>query len=600
MAKQTTRSPFRTTPGSYEAPVEGIVDYGAFQRGFDSSFIVPQPVEEEIDPLVFEKQNATYVKTEDVPTDEMVFNTNIADKVNNGIASYTKGINERLNQLASGGKPNQQAVNNEIQNYANFKQQINNFQGFNAAILDAEEIIDRRLTKNIAFATDGSGKSISVLDFYNRKNQDKNSYTNISSSLNENDRLMVSLNSNGFKVNLNNLSAENASDFYIARSDLNASLKEFESTPEGKATNINGGHRVTSTTESTYDLASGDRQQTGTTTTGAIREDVYSEINTASENYGELLISKEYNHQYNSLYVDILFGTDNEKNFDNQVSGGYIDAFKDGKFVASNGVGYSFEQFKNEFFKKDGSIPSSVKDELVKQYGSDYYKINSGSGHHIDGGSGHAKRVDDVVSKTKSTKDKPAGGSGLSFNFGGVGVDETLYNAISETDKYGRSDDVAGTLFFTKNLPTGDNQSPTFDQEMLISVNPSASGTKAKQVIFDLNKGDQRLGPKFIVYDFGYSMAQDASKVYLNKKGEVVEKGSEGAIEVIPKTAQEYVQSRFSTKADQKKYSKTINDVYDTRKKNYAKKQQAIRDWMANNPNRTREEAEAAYAISQN
>ena len=47
MAKQTTRSPFRTTPGSYEAPVEGIVDYGAFQRGFDSSFIVPQPEEKE-------------------------------------------------------------------------------------------------------------------------------------------------------------------------------------------------------------------------------------------------------------------------------------------------------------------------------------------------------------------------------------------------------------------------------------------------------------------------------------------------------------------------------------------------------------------------
>ena len=53
------------------------------------------------------------------------------------------------------------------------------------------------------------------------------------------------------------------------------------------------------------------------------------------------------------LYVDILFGTSNEKNFDNQVSGGYIDAFKDGKFVASDGTGYSFEQFKNEFFKKD-------------------------------------------------------------------------------------------------------------------------------------------------------------------------------------------------------------------------------------------------------
>jgi len=35
MAKQTTTSPFRTVAGSYEAPVEGIVDYGAFGRGFE-------------------------------------------------------------------------------------------------------------------------------------------------------------------------------------------------------------------------------------------------------------------------------------------------------------------------------------------------------------------------------------------------------------------------------------------------------------------------------------------------------------------------------------------------------------------------------------
>ena len=595
MAKQTTRSPFRTTPGSYEAPVEGIVDYGAFQRGFDSSFIVPQP-EEQIDPLVYEKQNAIYVKNEDVTTDDMVFNTNIADQVNNGIAVYTKKINGRLNELASGGKPNQQAVNNEIQNYGNFKQQITNFQGFNAAILDAEEIIDRRLTKNITFGKKSNGETISVLDFYNRKNQGENSYAGISSSLDRNDRLIVNLNSNGFEVNLNNLSAENASDFYIARSDLNGILKEFEATPEGKATNINSVHRSTTTAQSTYDLAGGDRQQTGTTTTGAIREDVYTEIDTASKNYGKSLTSKEYNHQYNSLYVDILFGTDNEKNFDNQVSGGYIDAFKDGKFVASDGTGYSFEQFKNEFFKKDGSIPSYVKDELVRQYGSDYYKINSGSGHHVDKGNGHAGRVDDVVTQKTSTENKIES-SGLSFNFGGVGVDETLYNAISETDKYGRSDDIAGTLFFTKNLTTGDNQNPTFDQQMLVSVNPSASGTGTKQVIFNLNKGKDGYDPKFIVYDFGYSMAQDAPKVYLDKEGEVVKKGSKGAIEVIPKTAQEYVQSRFSTKADQKKYSKTINDVYDTRKKNYAK-ENFIENYMSKN-NATRETAEAAYDIEQ-
>mgnify|MGYP003643675586 FL=1 len=43
MARQRTV----TTPGSYQAPVEGIVDYGAFQKGFDRSFSVPIKEEKE-------------------------------------------------------------------------------------------------------------------------------------------------------------------------------------------------------------------------------------------------------------------------------------------------------------------------------------------------------------------------------------------------------------------------------------------------------------------------------------------------------------------------------------------------------------------------
>jgi len=38
----TQRVPTRTVAGSYEAPVEGIVDYGAFQRGFESTFEMPK------------------------------------------------------------------------------------------------------------------------------------------------------------------------------------------------------------------------------------------------------------------------------------------------------------------------------------------------------------------------------------------------------------------------------------------------------------------------------------------------------------------------------------------------------------------------------
>ena len=612
----------RTTPGSYQAPVEGIVDYGAFQEGFASSFILPQPEEEEEkpEPIQYDKQNATYVKIDDAPDDGMVFNQNVADQVNDNIARITKETNLRLNELAGGGKTNQQAINNEYKDYANFKQQVNDFNIFNSEVLDKEVLMDKILTKNIPFAKNSSGEAISILEFYSPKNQGENNSTTLSSFKDKNDRLILSLNSNGYSVNLSDLNKDTAKNFYVERSDLNSILKEFEATPEGKPKTIGPSDRNVTTTLSTYDLIGGNREQTQTKKTSKILDSVYADIETASRNYGKLLTSQKYDSQYASLYVAILFGKDNEENFNNQVSGGYIDAFKDsegnitGKFVASNGIGYSFEQFKNEFFKKPTDpkdpdyIPSFVKDELVQQYGSDYHKINSGSGHHVDGGNGHAVKIDDIITKTTSTKDKAQGGSGLNLNFGGIGVDQALYNVVSETDKFGRSDDIAGTLFFTKDLPTGDNQSPRFDQEMLVSVNPSASGGKEKQVIFDLNKGSGR--PKFIVYDFGYSMAEDAPKVYLDREGNPVEKGSRGAIEVIPKTAQEYVQSRFSSKADQKKYSKTINDVYDARKKNFAKKQDYMRNWRRDNPSpqkvgeteedykiRLKREEEAAYRI---
>ena len=41
----TQRVPTRTVAGSYEAPVEGIVDYGAFSRGFESTFQEPEKQE---------------------------------------------------------------------------------------------------------------------------------------------------------------------------------------------------------------------------------------------------------------------------------------------------------------------------------------------------------------------------------------------------------------------------------------------------------------------------------------------------------------------------------------------------------------------------
>tara|TARA_R110001583_G_scaffold100015_1_gene245627 strand:- start:227 stop:2197 length:1971 start_codon:yes stop_codon:yes gene_type:complete len=50
-----------TTPGSYEKPVEGIVDYGAFQRGFDENFNM-----EDVEKAVAEKKQKFKEKTDKI------------------------------------------------------------------------------------------------------------------------------------------------------------------------------------------------------------------------------------------------------------------------------------------------------------------------------------------------------------------------------------------------------------------------------------------------------------------------------------------------------------------------------------------------------
>lgn len=50
-----------TTPGSYEKPVEGIVDYGAFQRGFDKNFNM-----EDVEKAVAEKKQKFKEKTDKI------------------------------------------------------------------------------------------------------------------------------------------------------------------------------------------------------------------------------------------------------------------------------------------------------------------------------------------------------------------------------------------------------------------------------------------------------------------------------------------------------------------------------------------------------
>tara|TARA_R110002073_G_scaffold292766_1_gene458130 strand:+ start:584 stop:880 length:297 start_codon:yes stop_codon:yes gene_type:complete len=79
-----------TTPGSYERPVEGIVDYSAFQKGFDENFNI-EDVEKAVvlKKIKFNKKVEEIFKQSDLATGsflddqgKIILNPNIDTKNN--------------------------------------------------------------------------------------------------------------------------------------------------------------------------------------------------------------------------------------------------------------------------------------------------------------------------------------------------------------------------------------------------------------------------------------------------------------------------------------------------------------------------------------
>jgi len=127
MARQRTV----TTPGSYQAPVEGIVDYGAFQKGFDRSFSVP--IKEEKEQEKVEQQTMDLYGGGvwgDNTVNPSLLNQKLTDKVksNSDIFANPKTTNEQKQglNLENTGFSSAIGTLGSLNNYYNNKEE-NNF-----------------------------------------------------------------------------------------------------------------------------------------------------------------------------------------------------------------------------------------------------------------------------------------------------------------------------------------------------------------------------------------------------------------------------------------------------------------------------------------
>lgn len=419
----------KTTPGSYEAPVQGIVDYGAFQRGFNSSFRIPQP-EEEKDPLEYVDPDGTYVTEQDRENDKggLYFGKNAVEALNNNQEVILLG--DKPNYVAAATNQDQQKINSLNKKFQAHSADVKNFQAASAIILENDEIIDRRLTQNIAFATNSNGQSISVLDFYGSELQNKGAWGyNISQ---KGSRTITQVGVNGYNRTLSGFNATNASKFFVTKVDLNSQLGEYTKTNRGKILSINSADYETDTRQTTTKGAS--TATTTTTTTNKLRPKVLEQIETKAQGFAQEFFSKKDNDAKASLYADILYGEDNLTNYNEKKSGGFIEGYDGGVFTSKiakdedgNPAKFTFEQFSN------GEVPDPVKNELIRDYLVNYNKINASYGAFTDPNlNNHAVKTSDLKDSKKAIAPDDDQIGSFSINFGGTKLDDDLLKRTRE------------------------------------------------------------------------------------------------------------------------------------------------------------------------
>lgn len=386
----------RTTPGSYEAPVQGVVDYGAFSRGFNSAFIVPQP-EEEKDPLAYDDPSGAYVTTEDMENDSggLFFGENAAEGFNNSEIKLLETTKPKYEDAAK--NQDQRTLNSLTNQFDTHAVHVNNFQEGSSAIVRRDEFNDERFTSKIPFAKTGDGKKfISALDFFGSEVQKngKFSYNVYKKGARTITEAVVEFKGETYIRDITGFNKNNALNFVHDKLDLNTKLGDYSKTIKGKPVNINSADYETLTEQSTVKGTS--VSTTTVTTTNTLRPQIVNRLEKQALGFADIFDKTATNQEKTSLYADILYGENNKKNFDEGKSGGYIEGYEGGVFVFE-GKEYTFEDFKS------GEAPDAAKKALIKDYLVNIHKTNASTAYRDPKFNNHPVLASELVDTKEVT-----------------------------------------------------------------------------------------------------------------------------------------------------------------------------------------------------
>ena len=422
----TQRVPSRTVAGSYEAPVEGIVDYGAFQRGFESTFEMPEEEEKIELPEAFTDIDFLGAKSK---TGNLGFNE-IA------INQYKTSIEKELDKLQDEydlayirhgeGSREVGKVNEKVEH---LKKIVNATDLGIKTMVDAEGAFDvqqAKLNPSLQGYSYSSGERVNspFVDLVNTKNQNKDSNFSLVIDYENN---TGGISANGFIYDVSTLNDTNKNSLIPSVSAIDEKATEFAQKKKivlqsNKATTGNVGASTQTRITTSYTPESVNALNKG----AEVFADTEYDPNKESVDYGATLL-------------DAVFGvhrrrgqaTPEQLNAEENVA--FIDSYGKEGFKGSNGKFYTFEDFKehvkNKAEGRDGGIPPKIEGEFVKRYVENNFLINVGSELYTSDAYGVAVRRGDLVSTSQREADDDDAG-----DYSVVSIVEDLntqFNAIT-------------------------------------------------------------------------------------------------------------------------------------------------------------------------
>jgi len=589
--RKLTSVPTRTVAGGYEAPVEGIVDYGAFQRGFQGAFVLPESPE-------FDEVKSYSVATFGVDQGnkltggEPIYKDEAGILLKskwgkNNILTYVKGDIEKQKEL-------EQNVG-QMNEYATGKTLV-----FNT--LGDEKQVDTNFQPPVPDENGDPIEGVTWADInkvHKKYSKSQNRSAGIKDIVRDGEIIgqkageFMKVKGKDIFINYQDITPEWIANNFKVNYDQSVDLEK--NTPKSWKNVVEETER--GKTSKDVELQPGekgflkDKNIFVTSGTSFIKDSWYNRAEAAAQQAG----NKAFNYDQGVLGegYDSAFRQLMGKNF--EFSPEIIQGFKDKGLEITNS-----NQITSDLAR---IMPDSLKTMLLKDNFIETWKYTRATEGYTKTKNGRAKKNKYATTTSTKVRDENEGG-GLTFNIGGFGVSERTKNLFDEVDKFGSSDEVYGSLFKNKQMLIDGFGKKTLNQERLTQVADSSSG-REKILVFDTREVVGEDEPSFVVYDFGYSMQGDAPDVFVSTEGKIVPKDTKDAIRVSPQTVQDYMQGRIGATSGTRQAddSKEVNDVLIGRKQKFKeekdKKENFIENYMSEN-NATRERAEAAYFINNN